>query len=103
MRGRFSLRLRPRLFGEEPREKPRSRAGIPNRIDIEHHAVTWHERKQRRRARPCSETTQWAADKTGIVFSLPYRASTRTDPPIMALNRALPSRRPAVRAASGRP
>lgn len=42
-------------MGKSLREKPRGRAGIPNRIDIEHHAVTWDDGKQRRRARPCIE------------------------------------------------
>jgi hypothetical protein len=27
-------------FGKEPREKPRSRAGSPERDDVQHHAIT---------------------------------------------------------------
>jgi len=40
-------------FGNESREKPRSRAGIPDRVDGQHQAVTWCDGKQRRRARRC--------------------------------------------------
>ena len=42
-------------IGKEPREKPRSRAGSPQRIDREHGVLTESDGKQRRRARPCIE------------------------------------------------
>ena len=49
-----------------------------------------------------SRSAQGVTEKTSIVLSLP-RQRTSIDAPIMALALPLPSRRPAVRPASGRP
>jgi len=52
---------------------------------------------------PVARSTQGATEETGVVLSLPNRINAPADPPIMALGLALPSRRPAARAAFGRP
>jgi len=93
-RGRFSLRLRPRLFCRSAFGKTHgvgrgARRGSTGSI-VRSRGVTESSADARG---PASRSARGAADKTSIVLTLPHQR-TPADAPIMALGRPLPSRRP---------